>query len=222
MDNATPFGIYRKVVLIAIMVLLANTNFFAQNAEDFSSDREEAFSNIIALKNGNLIVRLKSQDRKIMAYRAAGNKKFADRLERELKEFNQNLVNAFIQYYSFSNVYFIHSNNYELVRNEISSGYFLNERLEVDSSIVLSFNSEYFFCEHGSVYAETLENSNKSRRKTVTDTPMQQDALVIKDYSLIQLISPFPNYVSIRLKEMNKVVEKMNNRLHNFYHTATQ
>lgn len=222
MDNATPFGIYRKVVLIAIMILTANTNFFAQNLDEFSSDREEAFSNIIALKNGNLIVRLKSQDRKIMAYRAAGNKKFADKLERELKEFNEKLVDAFVQNYTFSNVYFIYPNDYELVRNEIASGYFLNENLEVDSSIVVSFNSSYFFCEYGPVYAETLENSNKSRRKIVTDTPMQQDALVIKDYSLTQLISPFPNYVSIRLKEMDKVVEKMNNRLYNFHATATQ
>lgn len=222
MDNATQFGIYRKISFIIIVLFFIVSNFYAQNVEEFSSDREEAFYNIVTLKNGNLIIRLKSQDRKIMAYRAAGNKKFADKLERKLFEFNLSMVNAFNENYNFSNVYYIYPDDYELVRNEIPSGYFLNENLEVDSSISISFNAGYYFCEYGPVYAETLENSNESRRKVVTNTPMQQDALVLKDYTLTQLISPFPNYVSIRLKDMDKVVERLNSRLHNFYLTATQ
>lgn len=205
-----------------MVLFFSASNFYAQNIEEFSNDREEAFYNIETLKNGNLIVRLKSQDRKIMAYRAAGNKKFADKLERELFEFNQSMVRAFNENYNFSNVYYIYPDDYELVRNEISSGYFLNENLKVDSSISVSFNADYYFCEYGPVYAETLENSNKSRRKVVTATPVQQEALVIKDEYLTQLLSPFPNHVTIRLKEMDKVVERLNNRLHNFYLTATQ
>lgn len=222
MDSATPFGIYRKISSIIMVLFFTVSNFYAQNVDEFDSDREEAFYNIVALKNGNLIVRLKSQDRKIMAYRASGNRKLADKLEYELKVFNKDLIKAFINNFNFCNLFFIYPNDYELVRNQIHSGYFLDENLEVDSSITISFNASYYFCEHGPVYAEALEDSNEARRKIVTATPMQQDALVIKDESLTQLLSPFPNHVSIRLKEKEKVVERLNNRLHNFYYTATQ
>jgi hypothetical protein len=205
-----------------IVFFFTTSSFYAQGIDEFSSDKEEAYYHIKALKNGSLVVRLKSQDRKIMAYRASGNEKFADKLERELAAFNKDLVNAFINHFKFCDVFFIEPNDYGLVRNQIPSGYFLDENLEVDSSITMSFKGEYFFCEYSPVYAEALEDNNEARRKIVTATPKLQEALVIKDEHLTQLLSPFPNHVSIRLKEMDKVVEKLNNRLYNYHLSVTQ
>jgi hypothetical protein len=202
-----------------------NVSIFLQgmssDADTFGSDREKSFLQIVQLRGGALIVRLKSQDRKIQAYTKSGNHALVAKLESELLKFNMGLMDAFNNYYDFSAVYFIYPDDYSKVLNGNTSGFFLNNNLEKDSSIVLE-QEKFFICEYGPVYAEAIEDQNNARIKVVTSTPVQQDALVIKDTDLQQLITPFPAYVSIRLKTMWKAVENMNSNLHKYYNRVLE
>jgi hypothetical protein len=198
--------------ILSLIQLYSNERF----QDDFETDRQRAFVQIVQLRGGALIVRLKSQDRKIQAYRNAGNNKLADKLEKELHDFNQMLVKSFNNHYHFSKFFFIYPEDYQQLLSGETSGFFLDQNLQKDPSITLE-KEDFFVCEYGVVYAEAIQNPNNARLKVVTDTPMQQDALIIKDKDLRQLLSPFPSHVSIRLRTMEKSVENLNRNLYKFF-----
>jgi hypothetical protein len=228
MANATQFGIYNMSLRSLILLVLFFVSFqaFAQSEtkvfNEFSSDREKAHTQIVLLKSGALIVRLKTQDRKIEAYKNSGNTKLASKLEKELYAFNNLLVQSFIKYYNFSKVYFIFPSDYSELLNANNSGYFLNNKMQKDPSIEVNFEDDFFICEYGVVYDEDILDQNNVRTKVVTSTPRLQDALVIKDLELVQLLSPFPTFESIRLKTVEKSVENLNKNLHKFYNKVLE
>lgn len=91
------------------------------------------------------------------------------------------------------------------------NGYFVNENLEVDSSIIMD-KVNYLFCDFGPVFVQAIENQIDPKNKVVTSTPAFQEAfLVIKDHSLTQLLDPFPFYVKVRFYEFDKPARKLNN-----------
>lgn len=188
----------------------------------FPNDREKAFTQIALLKNGALIVRFRTQDRKIEAYRNAGNIKLANQLEKELSDFNKALAQAFKTYYQFSKVYFMYPADYSRFLAGDTAGYFYNYNMVLDTSIAIDRLDDFFICEYGPVYAEDIIDPNNARTKVVTSTPMLQDALVIKDTDLDQLLTPFPNHVSIRLKTIEKSVENLDRNLQKFFNRALE
>lgn len=226
MANATQFGIYNMNFRILILFIFISNCVFSQSDtrvfDTFSNDREKAQTQIVLLKSGALIVRLKTQDRKIEAYKNAGNTKLVNKLEKELNIFNSNLIESFNKYYNFSKVYFIFPLDYNELLAGKNSGYFLNNKMHKDASIEINFEDDFFVCEYGVVYDEDIIDQNNAKTKVVTSTPRQQDALVIKDLDLVQLLSPFPAYVSIRLKTVDKSVENLNNSLHKFYNKVLE
>lgn len=208
-------------------ILLTASLFFSgfsqsEFVHDFSNDREKAFTQIALLKNGALIVRFRTQDRKIEAYRNAGNIKLANQLEKELSDFNKALAQAFKTYYQFSKVFFMYPADYSKFLEGDTVGYFYNYNLELDTTIAIDRLDDFFICEYGPVYAEDIIDPNNARTKVVTSTPMLQDALVIKDTDLNQLLSPFPNHVSIRLKTIEKSVENLDRNLQKFFNRALE
>ncbi len=177
-------------------------NFFNNNISSITEinykDKDLAAYEIINLKEkGALVVLLNLDKKKIKLYREGGNEKLANTLEENLKKENLNLARAFLDstIFNFTKVYLIDSKYKKELLNGIRKGIFLDNNLEVDSNIYL--NEKYIlFAKEGQVYeTQALYPSEGIIKKTVTATPVVQDALVICDKDLTQLLDPFPCYV---------------------------
>lgn len=213
MGNAIRFGIYRLGILF-FLTLLSNP-LFSQVDGDNLSDRMESFETIDLLKKGALIVRLRTNSKKIDAYRSAGNTDLADKLEEQQHSRNLDMLLAFKTNFDFCPVYFIWSEDYKRVLDGEKSSFFLDENMEVDSSIVLTQNY-FLFCDFGPVYVQAIADQYDPKNKMVSSTPAFQEALVIKDTSLTQLLDPFPFYVKVRFFEFASAAEKMNSSLYKY------
>ncbi|MCB9256145.1 MAG: hypothetical protein H6579_03350 [Chitinophagales bacterium] len=213
MGNAIQFGIYKFCILF---VLLAFSSMLrAQVENDSLTDRMKAYESIDFLKNGALIVRLRSNSKKIDAYRSSGNTALADKLEQQQHDRNLAMLQGFKENFDFCKLYFIWADDYKRILDGENSSFFLNEKMEVDSTIRL--NQNYFlFCDFGPVYVQALENQYDPKNKVVSSTPAFQEALVIKDLSLTQLLDPFPFYVKVRFYEFGAAAEKLNSGLYKY------
>lgn len=215
MGNAIRFGIYS--IVFVLFCFSINTPLMAQEAD--MSDRLLAFEQIIALKNGALVVRIRTNDKKIELYKNAGKENLAKDLEEKYAERNMEMIKGVKESFTFCPVYFIFSEDFSKVLNGERTGIFLNENLEIDNSITLD-ELTYFFLDYGSVYAELISNPNSPRNKEVTSTPVQQSALVIKDHNMVQLLSPFPFYSSVKFNEFEKAAKHLSSDCFKFYAKA--
>ena len=209
MGNAIQFGIYRFFFLL-VGLLICNFSL-AQKVDilEDSTDKLDSYTYIQNLKKGALIVRLRINSKKVEAYRNAGNEDLALKLEAQQKEKNLNMLLAFKNNFTFCPVYFIYADDYNKVLAGEKNGYFINESLEVDSSIIMD-KVNYLFCDFGPVFVQAIENQIDPKNKVVTSTPAFQEALVIKDHSLTQLLDPFPFYVKVRIYEFDNAALKLN------------
>ena len=182
--------------LFTILLLAIGLTSFSQDVN--TSDIEKAESQIVQLKeNGALVVRLHLTKTNIEMYRKYGDIKTADRLQKDLE--NTNFLNtlAFLDStFTFCPVYFIDSKDYGKVINGIKSGYLLGKDLKVDSSIVIK-EDFLLFVDRGSVY-EQVGNGKDFKHAVTSSTPVIQDALVVKDLDMNQLVGPFPFYKTVR------------------------
>ena len=99
--------------------------------------KEMAKKDIVLLKEGALLVRLKTSENTIAALRKAEREKQALKEDEWQATQNQKIVKAFWTYFDFAPVYFFYSDKSNQVRKGDFEGIFLNEKLEVDSSIIL-------------------------------------------------------------------------------------
>ncbi|MBL0308200.1 MAG: hypothetical protein IPP77_00420 [Bacteroidetes bacterium] len=113
-----------------------------------AQDQQSASATLRELKHGSLIVRLKTNQKSVDAYRRAGKQQIAQRIEEERRSQNQRIYWAFKGYFRFCKVYFIYA--YETMNFlKGTPGLLLNQNLDPDSSIIFS-DSSFVFCEYGS------------------------------------------------------------------------
>jgi len=175
--------------IITILFFFVNTIAFSQ--KNNISDVKKARKQIVALKeNGALVIRLHLSKKKINLYRKAGKTKLADKLQEELDNNNYFIALAFQDStFTFCPVYVIDTKDYGRIINGEKSGFFLNENMEVDSSIVME--EDYFlFVERGDVYEQVGDGNFKN--SVTSSSIVITDAFVIKDENMNQLIKPFP------------------------------
>src|SRR5580704_6746371 len=120
-----------KSVMFFLLCSLAT----ACNAQDtLLGNKALAEQQIGQLHDGVLVVRLKTYGKSIAAYRASGQNKLADKLEKNYRITNLFLMKAYLKILDFYRVLFIKADDSrKLVAHE--PYIFLNEKLEVDSSI---------------------------------------------------------------------------------------
>lgn len=208
MGNVTRYGIYSIASIFFFLCFQINVN-----AQD--SDRELAFQQIENLKSGALIVRLRVNSKKVAAYQSVGNDELANKLIEKQRQRNFEMMAAFISNFDYCPVYFIYANDYIYLNDGLKKGFFVGENLEVDTSIVLN-ELNYFYCDFGTVYQQALANQTDGNTKMVTSTPMLQEALVIKNKQLTQLLDPFPFYAKVRFYEFDNAVNNLNQNLFKF------
>jgi len=183
-----------------------------------SSNRYYAAQEIKALKHGALIVRLKTNDKSVDAYRKAGQNAIADKIVEDRVALNLKIMDAFKYNFSFCKVYFIYAKNTDaLLKHE--PNIFLNSNLLPDSTIKLK--EDYFLiAEYGSFTEnERVDEFHYSGVYTTqpSSSTAGSNALVIMDTTLTQLQEPFPFVVPVYLGGYNKAVEQLDRQLTKSY-----
>lgn len=153
---------------------------------------DSARANIKLLKQNTLVVRLKTGSKKIGILEGLLKKpnieeKYRHRYQRMLdkttssiKIENEHLKAAFLEHYNFSKVIFMPDTSATALKSGVRKGIFLNEKLELDSSITLE--GSYFVTYHES-------SDSGSKRHT------SKEGLRIVDKNYNPLKYPFPSTV---------------------------
>lgn len=182
--------------------------------------KEMAKTDISRLKEGALLVRLKTSENKINALRKAGRENKAIKAEAWQRTQNEKIVKAFTEQYTFSPIYFFYSNFSNQVREGDFAGIFLNEKLEIDSTIELK-EKTVFTVEYTDIKQDTfvqlshyeLEQIGNFRSKWVARYYGQSNigfkAFVVKNQNFEQIAEPFPYYARTNAPGIQKHPEQL-------------
>ena len=190
------------------------------------------------LKNGALLVRLKTKEQSVAALRKAGQHAEADKVEKQQKTYNKDLIAAFRSEYKFSPVYFFTSDQTEtILSGAVSNVVFVNDSVVADPAIHLE-QTEFLIAESGTLEPDTATyfegqyydygvNSRSKKDAYYGSSNMGIDAIRIMNNRFVQLKSPFPYYVrlysSLPVKRnLAKAVEKLNLELKKYHDQVTR
>lgn len=215
-----------KEFLTKLFFLLALTPaLYSQSDTLTRQDKPKAiaFEQIRSLKQGALIIRLKTRQNNIDAYRNAGLDDIADRIEKEQRTENLYMVRAFKNFYTFSEVYFMYIHGTDSFLNGAYSGLFLDSNLVIDPSLSFS-DTNFLFLERGPVKSKVMVDGRQMKEGFTYDPNSAiSDALVVKDRNGNQLFAPFPYYIAApaKLDKYYVSVNKVNKKFTSFWNKAT-
>jgi hypothetical protein len=186
------------------------------------------------LKEGALIVRLKTNKKSIEALRKREQFTRANKLALNQADLNSKIIAAFRNRFNFCPVYFCTSDfSKNILNKQFEKIIFLDDNFHQDSTI--KFSHEYFLtAEFGITEQDTVKyfshdsyepDETAGVRKVKNyygGANMSFGALIIKSDSFLQLSKPFPYFVrTLDLfpfrRKPDKVVKIMNKKLHAFY-----
>jgi hypothetical protein len=186
------------------------------------------------LKNGALLVSLKTNKSKIAALKKIGRNDQAQALEEKQRQLNKSILAAFKAKFNFCTTYFFFS-DYAIYAKEraFDKVVFLNDSLIPDSNIMFQ-NKTFLVASFGKLEQDTAKHLSHYTLASDNNFSVTQvrnyyggpnmgfDALIISSDKFIQLRRPFPYYVRTRdampkSKVIFKTVAKMNKKLHRFY-----
>lgn len=148
------------------------------------------------LKEGALIVRLKTDAMTVNALKQQGNYKLAEKRELELYAINKTVVISFKDYYTFSKVYFIYSNYSDSLFKGKRTNMFLDTNLQIDKNIIMK-EDYYLIADKDFLYNSSIGFVKEDTAKFVKESgnPERHKAFVLKNKYGHQLHNPFPFYI---------------------------
>lgn len=182
-------------ILITFLLILGNINEGTAQEEQSAREirYEKARGMVKELKEGILIVRLPSEQKKIQELeRLAALEESSNNMKKQYKksiktiikdrdESNKALVAAFSSVYDFSEVLFFYDTASVAIKEGRQTG-FVNSSLKEDPTINLN-NKAFYVLRQGGLDASTSTGL---------------DAIVVMDNQFVDLQRPFPYYVRIR------------------------
>jgi hypothetical protein len=216
----TFFGSYAQQEIEGVHPHLYKDHKSDTSFKDFNQLKQEvAKAQINALKNGALLVRLKTNENSISKLKAAGNYDLAAQIERETYLNNKQIVKGFVKEFNFCPVYFFYSTYSDSVKHKNPEGIFLDTNLVLNPNIkcVADF---YLIAENGGIYDSSIgivpiEQAEKAKE---TGTVTKNVAIVVKNRYYIQLHKPFPFFQKgYSLNKYSEFVKKFNKELEEFY-----
>ncbi len=146
--------------------------------------------------SGALVVRLKSNKKVIALLQKNNNTVEAKKIEKETLQKNKTILDAFMQYYTFSKVYFIYDYSSDSLRKNSSGKFFLNKNLERDTGIILK-EKFYLIAENDNLVTSTIGMIPDSLAPYAVEKGSESKnmAIVIKNKYGHQLKAPFPFFV---------------------------
>lgn len=238
--NKIKADFYRDFILYSLLtttLVFVSINAHAQQKNEGVSykDRKNVVmkDQISILKNGALLVRLKTKTNSVNALKEMGDTAGAKLIIEKQNQFNKNIISAFRNNYKFSPVFFFTSDFSDTIRNhKLSEVIFVNDNLNPDPTIKPGVQ-RFLISEFGNVAQDTasylsgtyLAQTDEGLKRDEsyyggTDTKIQ--AFVIMSDQFIQLNDPFPYYSRVRKsnpaqKDLDKAIKKLNENLINFY-----
>ena len=224
---------YYRIIFVVILLLSNNVSGQDRPADNIEKFMEEK---ILQLKDGALIVRLKTKENSIVALRKAGNHELADKVELKQKTYNKELIRAFRSDFKFCPVYFLPSNYSEnIIAGKIADVVFVNDSLDPDTSITMT-QLNFLTAETGPLDPDTAsyfesqhyDYSGKNLEKKETQYIGQNagfEVIKMMNKEFIQLTQPFPYYVRIydslpMERSLPKAVARLNEKLQNYYNAV--
>lgn len=178
-----------------------------------------AKAQINALKNGALLVRLKTNANTINRLKAGGNIDLATQIERQTFLDNKEIVRAYTKNFTFCPVYFFYSNVSDSVKHGHLEGLFLDTNLAVNSAISCTAKF-YLVAEQSTLYSSSLGLLTETQAASAIErgTGFKDFAIVVKNRYFIQLHEPFPYFQKgYKVSLFGQYVKKFNDKLQAFY-----
>lgn len=148
---------------------------------------------ISQLKEGALVVRLKTNNLLVNALLKQGKTLLAEQKRVEMLAINRNTMRAYLDHYNFSKLYFIYSNSSDSLLKGFRSNIFVDTAMTVNPSIVMT-EKFYLLAERDQVYNSTIgfvpEDSASVQREKGNGA--KEMAVVVKNKYGHQLKKPFP------------------------------
>jgi hypothetical protein len=212
---------------------------FVDLAGDTILYREKAAITLRNLKNGSVIVRLKTNEKSIEAYKNSGRGDIAEKIAEDRKAQNLKLYDAFTKAFTFCKVFFIYAKDTRQFLDG-KKGLFLDRNLNYDPSIKLT-DANFVFCEFGSAesYSKFTDQSSYAvdkpsiaggnytgpephemmdtiSRRTST-TPATTSGLFFSDKDLRQFQRPFPFTDAVYLNNPYPTVHSLSREMERVY-----
>ncbi|MCB0530734.1 MAG: hypothetical protein H6574_03465 [Lewinellaceae bacterium] len=219
--NAPVFQGIRSLSLIPLALLMLSVSF--SNCKSYKARRNQASSQIELLKDHALLVRLNTKQRTIDALKKANMAEEANYVEARSTEFNRKLVDAFRQYYTFSNVYFFYSGESTKLKNGEFDQVQVFDTWNHTVSNPAFLNAGYLVAGIGKIYQDiALAEDSTSRYLQVGMSGLP--ALVFMDKDYVQLAKPFPHAFDFGSEKKFKPrsIFAMNKRLTKYYSRAVR
>ena len=183
------------------------------------------------LKNGGgIVIRLKTNDKSVDAYRKAGKDAIADRMVQERKVMNQKIYDGFSRLVTFCPVYFIYAKD---SRNLIEGKkVLLNPNLDYDSTLVMK-DTFFVFIQQGSAQTNAIVQDNShpplmgssddkkfmgtDRVDGYSSNSASEGSLIFVDKGFNQYFDPFPFSEGVYLENYNVAANAINKQLFRAY-----
>lgn len=159
------------------------------------------------LKEGALVIKLKTGVNQVKALNSVGNTEQA--LEKKAENFivNKNIMMGYLDNFKFCKIYFINSNSTDSLLNGTRSGIFLDTNLRIDPAIVMN-EKFYLIAEKDFAYNSSIGFVKEDSARFVTEhgnpTGVMYDIVVKNKYGH-QLKHPFP-YLGLFTKKITGYV----------------
>ena|SRR6218665_1851073 len=150
---------------------------------------------IAQLKEGALVVRLKTSQMLVDALLKQGRTQEAEQKRIQTMAANRNTMRAYQDHYNFSKVYFIYSHSSDSLLKGTRSNIFLDTTLRVDPSIVMT-EKFYLIAERDDAYNSSIGFVPEDSAALVREqgNAVREMAVVVKNKYGHQLKRPFPYY----------------------------
>ena len=170
------------------------------------------------LKDGALLVRLKTSQSKIDKLLELGRSMAAEQVVKTQFADNQNIIQAFKNGYEFCPVYFFLSGNSNKVRNGDLKNIFLNEELEIDTSI--QYSGDFLTAEFGNNQGSPTKDVDGNLTPSTSSYGL--NALIVMDKNFVQLSKPFPSMVQVEINDDAQIkyeaVKNLNQNIGYFFY----
>ena len=187
--------IRKSVLLYALLTLVFSINVVAQKAHPTAKDQ------IMMLKSGALLVRLKTSENIIKGLKDAGRNEDAEKVRMEQEATNKEIVSAFSEHFTFCKIFYFYSHNSASVKAGKLNGVLLNKDLHVDSSFT---SSNFLIGQFGESSGTHIKG------------------FFIEDRNGEQLSKPFPfmikiNKAGVVTRNYGEVAEALDNEFSDYY-----
>lgn len=216
-----------KLLLLTIIsvyttVYFAQDTLTSQEKRDFRQDM--ARDQINELKEGVLLIQLKTKQNTIDAYLSKGLTEKANKVKRLQALDNKSIIKGFRQYFNFCPVYFYYSSDLTNLKDKnFSAITFLDDSLAPTPLDINLDTVNYYISGISKSNFNNTTLNNIPNYERPYERGIKFDAFIIKNKDLQQLATPFPYYskthvaVKVNDKKRWESIKKLNARLHSYY-----